>query len=383
MKSFEVKNKMNTKLNRTKDLKLNCLRTHLIKKAKMANEPIILNSSEDYNNEKNISVNKKIKKKPRKFEKVFQKKIRSGEKDLIQKSQKTKSLKKSLNSEFLNGSISTKFPSPLKSENDKINSSETIENSKLNSHAEKILNYLTSQEQIRISNSSMEVNFNQQKEINIKMRNILINWIILVHKNFKLKEDTLFLAFTIIDRYTARNNIDRNQYQLLGITALYMASKFEEIYPPKLDKFVYVCDNAFSKKDLVLFEASILKSLDYNVYISTSFYFLKTICFILNINSNSDIFQRCCYNLHLMSFDLLSCSLKENLKCFISLFFTLRVFDQLQTLEQLSHYDFFKFEDLEFFQSSKNFENFSKSMNLQQFSAIRTKFCASQFFENI
>jgi hypothetical protein len=41
-----------------------------------------------------------------------------------------------------------------------------------------------------------------QEEINVKMRRILVDWLIDVHTKFKLLPETLFLAINLVDRYT-------------------------------------------------------------------------------------------------------------------------------------------------------------------------------------
>ena len=71
-----------------------------------------------------------------------------------------------------------------------------------------------------------------QTEINSKMRKILIDWLIDVHLKYRLLPETLFIAINLIDRYTERNTITRRKYQLVGVTCLMIAAKYEEIYPP-------------------------------------------------------------------------------------------------------------------------------------------------------
>ncbi len=36
------------------------------------------------------------------------------------------------------------------------------------------------------------------------------------------------------------------RYQLVGITAMFTASKIEEIFPPEIRDFVYITDNSYS-----------------------------------------------------------------------------------------------------------------------------------------
>lgn len=80
------------------------------------------------------------------------------------------------------------------------------------------------------------------------MRCILIAWLVEVHLKFKLLPETLFLTVNLIDRYTLHRPIKRTEYQLLGVTAMLIASKYEEIYAPEIGDFIYMTDKAYSKE---------------------------------------------------------------------------------------------------------------------------------------
>lgn len=97
------------------------------------------------------------------------------------------------------------------------------------------------------------------------MRGILIDWIIDVHKKFKLKLETLFLSVNLIDRVCQATAIAKYRFQLLGITCLFTAAKYEEIYPPFLSDFAFVCADAYTEDDILNMEAEVLKLLDFNM----------------------------------------------------------------------------------------------------------------------
>lgn len=86
-----------------------------------------------------------------------------------------------------------------------------------------------------------------QMHINEKMRSILVDWLIEVHMKFKLVPETLFLTVNLIDRYLEREAITRSNLQLLGVSCLLIATKYEEIYPPSVNELVYICDNAYTR----------------------------------------------------------------------------------------------------------------------------------------
>ena len=72
----------------------------------------------------------------------------------------------------------------------------------------------------------------KQYDINEKMRAILVDWIIEVHLKFKMQPETLFLTVSLIDRYLEKVQIKRTKLQLVGVTAMLVATKYEEICPP-------------------------------------------------------------------------------------------------------------------------------------------------------
>lgn len=73
-----------------------------------------------------------------------------------------------------------------------------------------------------------------QADINEKMRAILIDWLVEVHLKFKLVPETLYLTVNLIDRYLERVEVMRDKLQLVGVTAMLIASKYEEIYAPEV-----------------------------------------------------------------------------------------------------------------------------------------------------
>lgn len=98
-----------------------------------------------------------------------------------------------------------------------------------------------------------------QKFINERMRAILVDWLVEVHLKFKLVPETLYLTINLIDRYLERAEVSRPKLQLVGVTCLLIASKYEEIYPPELRDLVYICDRAYTRNDV----SSLLGSLRY------------------------------------------------------------------------------------------------------------------------
>ena len=127
----------------------------------------------------------------------------------------------------------------------------------------------------------------KQNEINTQMRSILIDWIIDVHYKFGFTDETLFMTVLIIDRYLSVNQISRAKLQLLGITALMIACKHEEIDVPKIDDFTYITDNAYVKDEVLKMENDVLSVLNFSLlYPSPIKFFEYCLCILILIKKN-------------------------------------------------------------------------------------------------
>lgn len=115
----------------------------------------------------------------------------------------------------------------------------------------------------------------RQVHVNAKMRGILVDWLISVQQKYKLKAETLFLTVNILDRYLEQKTTARKYLQLVGVSALLIAAKFEEMYPPQIRDLVYVTDKAYSSDDIIKMEVSILTALDFKICSPTPMHFLQ------------------------------------------------------------------------------------------------------------
>ena len=82
-------------------------------------------------------------------------------------------------------------------------------------------------------------NIDSQPEITERMRAILVDWLIQVQTKFELSLETLYLTINIVDWFLAVKNVPKRELQLVGISAVQMATKYEEIYPPQVS--IIIC----------------------------------------------------------------------------------------------------------------------------------------------
>jgi cyclin A len=73
-----------------------------------------------------------------------------------------------------------------------------------------------------------------QQDIDAHKRLVLVDWLIEVVDEFALSQESLYLAISLLDRFLSLHAVQRCQLQLLGVTCLWVASKYEEVLPPAL-----------------------------------------------------------------------------------------------------------------------------------------------------
>jgi len=105
-------------------------------------------------------------------------------------------------------------------------------------------------------------------------RLVLVDWLVEVVDEFQLRQETLYLAVSLLDRYLAVTHIRRGELQLIGITALWVAAKYEEVSPPALADYVDVTDFACSREQVLDTERRILRILKFELALPTSLNFL-------------------------------------------------------------------------------------------------------------
>ncbi|KAJ8766820.1 hypothetical protein K2173_008374 [Erythroxylum novogranatense] len=113
-----------------------------------------------------------------------------------------------------------------------------------------------------------------QPDINAKMRTILVDWLIEVHRKFELMPETLYLTLNIVDRFLAVKVVPRRELQLVGISSMLIACKYEEIWAPEVNDFVCISDNAYIREQVLAMEKAILGKLEWYLTVPTPYVFL-------------------------------------------------------------------------------------------------------------
>lgn len=124
----------------------------------------------------------------------------------------------------------------------------------------------------------------KQEDITYGMRSILVDWLVDVNGEYNMQPETLYLSVNYIDQFMSIMGVARNKLQLLGTSSCMIAAKFEEIYPPDLDEFVYITDNTYTLPQVIRMEKVILKVLQFGLSGPTPYWFLQRFCYLHNVD---------------------------------------------------------------------------------------------------
>jgi len=144
-----------------------------------------------------------------------------------------------------------------------------------------------------------------QREITITMRGILVDWLVEVAVEYQQSQETLFLSVGYIDAYLSKARCMRSKLQLVGITCMHIASKYQEIYPPQLQEFCYITDNTYEREDLILMERRVLDVLDFELSVPTTWMFLTRFLRVAEADRQTEYLGMYLAELSLLDYGLL------------------------------------------------------------------------------
>ncbi|XP_075049601.1 G2/mitotic-specific cyclin-B1-like isoform X2 [Mixophyes fleayi] len=113
------------------------------------------------------------------------------------------------------------------------------------------------------------------QEITGKMRAILVDWLVQVHLKFKLLQETMFMTVAIMDQFLQVNPVPKRLLQLVGVTSMFIACKYEELFPPQIYDFAYVTNDSYTTAQIRNMEIQILTVLKYKIGRPLPLHFLR------------------------------------------------------------------------------------------------------------
>ncbi|KAI9511842.1 cyclin-like protein [Russula earlei] len=129
-------------------------------------------------------------------------------------------------------------------------------------YAEEIFDYMSDlQDAIMPTPNYMDA----QNEITWGMRQTLVDWLLQVHLRYHMLPETLWITVNIVDRFLSHRTVSLDKLQLVGVTAMFIASKYEEILAPSVDEFVFMTEKGYLKEEILKGERIILQTLEFNI----------------------------------------------------------------------------------------------------------------------
>ena len=184
-----------------------------------------------------------------------------------------------------------------------------------------------------------------QEDLEWKMRGILVDWLIEVHTRFHLLPETLFLAVNIIDRFLSTKVVQLDRLQLVGVTAMFIASKYEEVLSPHVANFRHVADDGFTEAEILSAERYVLQALNWDLSYPNPMNFLRRI----SKADNYDIQTRT-LGKYLMEISLLDHRFMHYLPSHIaaaSMFLARKILERGEWDATLTHYAGYDEEEIE------------------------------------
>ncbi|XWS10563.1 hypothetical protein CRYUN_Cryun38cG0006400 [Craigia yunnanensis] len=162
-------------------------------------------------------------------------------------------------------------------------------------------------------NPSLENYMSIQKDITPRMRGILINWLIEVHLKFDLMQETLYLLVTLLDRYLSEVQIKKNDMQLVGLTALLLASKYEDFWHPRVKDLISISAETYTSEQMLKMEKLVLKKLKFRLNAPTPYVFMLR--FIKAAQSDTKLEHLAFYLIELCLVEYEALKFKPSLLC--------------------------------------------------------------------
>ncbi|BFY97698.1 hypothetical protein BsWGS_00738 [Bradybaena similaris] len=224
---------------------------------------------------------------------------------------------------------------------------------------------------------SIRQNLLEGTDVTGKMRAILIDWLCQVHSRFHLLQETMYLTVSIIDRYLQAKPCSRTRLQLVGVTAMLLASKYEEMYAPEVADFVYITDYAYTKKDVRDMEQDILHTLDFSFGRPLCLHFLRRNSKAGQVDATKHTLAKYLMELAMVEYDM--AHIRPSYIAAAALHLAMRILDGSQWTPTLQFYSFYSEDEL--LPLVQKLAQLVVKAESSKLVAVKTKYSASKFMK--
>ncbi|NWR87305.1 CCNB1 protein, partial [Furnarius figulus] len=182
------------------------------------------------------------------------------------------------------------------------------------------------------------------QEIDGNMRAIIVDWLVKVHAKFSLQDETLFMTVAIIDHFLQNSPVSKGNLQLVGITALFLACKYEEMISPHIEDFSYVTNYSCLKFQIFQMEKRILKALDFFLGFPLPLHFLRRASKIAEVDSQQYVLAKYLMELCIVDYNMVHFPPSRTAAAAFCL--SLKLLNGCKPLSSLEHYTSYSESDL-------------------------------------
>ncbi|XP_059441347.1 putative cyclin-B3-1 isoform X2 [Corylus avellana] len=135
----------------------------------------------------------------------------------------------------------------------------------------RLINFLLEAQNLSLANYKW-----LQANVAAHMRGGLINFLMKAHSKFRLMEETLYLMVTLLDRYLSQAMIKNNELWLVGLTILWLASKYEERlgHHLRVEHLISHSSGFYTRDQILAMEWHVLKQLNFHLNVATPYVFM-------------------------------------------------------------------------------------------------------------
>lgn len=163
-------------------------------------------------------------------------------------------------------------------------------------------------------------------EKDISTRFTIINFIISISETFNFKQETIYLTINLYDRcFPKLKNYGKPvNIKIFTLTCIFIASKYEEIYPPLLEEYSDLM--TFSREEIFKLENFILDTINFELHICSPYLFLTKFFHSNSKIENTEILYLAQFILDLSTQSLVFCSYKPSFQAVICLYLSRYVY---------------------------------------------------------
>lgn len=185
-----------------------------------------------------------------------------------------------------------------------------------------------------------------QTDLTESMRSILVDWMVEVQESFELNHETLYTAVRLVDLYLGQVTVPRDTLQLVGATALFVSCKFDERLPPPLDDFLYICEDAYTRHEVIHTEMKMLQVVDFQLGLPISYRFLRRYARCCRLSMETLTLSRYILEMSLMEYSLISVPGSRLAVAALSLALLMKLPEQLNQLRStIRHYSGYRLDE--------------------------------------